>query len=96
MDISSYAGDQGDIWRRAEVNIKSTMNYQIVIEAITGEWYQGDIAIDDISFTPGCLADRRSTLSPDYVTITPPPGCKSGEFGCDATGSQCIPYDKVG
>ncbi|XP_028397063.1 A disintegrin and metalloproteinase with thrombospondin motifs 3-like isoform X2 [Dendronephthya gigantea] len=46
----SKIGDQGRKWTRAEVNIPIGLSYQIVIEAIRGRGWRGDIAIDDIVF----------------------------------------------
>ena len=57
------------------------MTFKVVIEAIRGKSYQGDIAIDDISFTPGCKPDFKATLTPDRLTPAPDPNCKAGEFG---------------
>jgi hypothetical protein len=34
--------------------IMSFFSRQVIIEGITGSSYKGDIAIDDISFTPEC------------------------------------------
>ena len=56
------------------------MNFQVVIEGKRGGGYKGDIAIDDVSFTPGCNVDYGATLPPFIRTFTPQPGCKSGEF----------------
>lgn len=30
-------------------------SFQVVIEAVVGDGYQGDIAIDDVTFTPDCM-----------------------------------------
>ncbi|XP_035685696.1 MAM and LDL-receptor class A domain-containing protein 1-like [Branchiostoma floridae] len=48
-------GQVGDRWVEVEVNLTSfrTAVFQVVIEGEIGS-YQGDIAIDDISFSPGC------------------------------------------
>lgn len=81
----SNAGQQGDIWRRAEIPLVSAVNYQVVIEGTSGPGYQGDIALDDISFTPNCRPDTGATISPIPPSGTPPPGCKSGQYryvGC--------------
>ncbi|XP_071956933.1 MAM and LDL-receptor class A domain-containing protein 1-like [Antedon mediterranea] len=46
--------DQGNMWRRAKVTIVgSTKTYKIVFEAVTGESFGGDIAIDDIAILDG-------------------------------------------
>lgn len=73
-------GQQGDFWRRAEIPLNSTVNYQVVIEGTSGPGYQGDIAIDDVSFTPSCRPDSTATISPIVPTGTAPPGCTPGQF----------------
>jgi len=83
-------GNQGDFWLRGEVNLSfMKMNFQVVIEGKRGGGYKGDIAIDDVSFTPGCNVDYGATLPPFIRTVTPQPGCKSGEFKCTSDG-KCI------
>ena len=76
----SNAGEQGDLWRRAEILLVSAVNYQVVIEGLSGPGYQGDIALDDISFTPSCRPDTSATISPIAPSGTPPPGCNSGQY----------------
>ena len=79
--IFSTQGNQGDFWLRGEVNLSfMKMNFQVVIEGKRGGGYKGDIAIDDVSFTPGCNVDYAATLPPFPQTVSPPSGCKSGEF----------------
>ena len=78
--LSANAGEQGDMWRRAEILLVSAVNYQVVIEGKSGPGYQGDIAIDDVSFTPSCQPDSTATISPTLPTVTPSPGCNPGEF----------------
>lgn len=73
-------GQQGDFWRRAEIHLVSAVNYQVVIEGMSGPGYQGDIAMDDVSFTPICRPDSTATISPTVPTGTPPPGCQTGQF----------------
>ena len=89
----SNAGEQGDIWRRAEILLVSAVNYQVVIEGLSGPGYQGDIALDDISFTPNCRPDTTATISPIPPSGTPPPGCNSGQYRylCCKSG-QCYRY----
>ena len=57
-----------------------TRNFRVVFEGKRGGGFKGDIAIDDVSFTPGCNVDFSVTLPPNIVTASPPPGCKTGEF----------------
>ncbi|EDO47787.1 predicted protein [Nematostella vectensis] len=47
----SRSGDHGQRWRIAQVTIRSSDNYQIAFEGISGSSYQGDIAIDDVNLT---------------------------------------------
>ena len=66
---------------------------QVIIQATVGDGIRGDIAIDDITFTPFCIASS-STLPTVPTTIptkppTLPPGCGPDEFTCD--NGQCIP-----
>ena len=74
-----YIGDQGDIWKQVTIPISSDMTFKIAIEAFRGTGYKGDIAIDDISFTPGCKPDFTATLTPDRLTPFPDPQCP-GKF----------------
>jgi len=37
----------------------------VIIEAVVGNGYQGDIAIDDISFTPDCQPTGNGTIHPE-------------------------------
>ncbi|KAL9981490.1 hypothetical protein ACROYT_G010197 [Oculina patagonica] len=45
-------GDQGDDWKEAHFNLFGKL-YQISIEGVRGPSFEGDIAVDSISFTPG-------------------------------------------
>ena len=50
--------------------------------------YQGDIAIDDITFTPDCITNGSRPVFP-----TLPPICGTAQFQC-ATDRLCIPKSK--
>lgn len=53
--LYNITGTQGDFWYRAEISVPvSNDDYQLVIEGTRGSGYQGDIAIDDVSLSPGC------------------------------------------
>lgn len=58
---------------------------------MSGPGYQGDIAIDDVSFTPSCRPDSTATISPTVPTPTgtTPPGCKTGQFRYEDINPQC-------
>ena len=48
--IWSKNGEQGSKWMKGTAKIGGHANFRIVIEGVRGSDYQGDIAIDDISF----------------------------------------------
>ncbi|XP_071956926.1 MAM and LDL-receptor class A domain-containing protein 2-like [Antedon mediterranea] len=54
--IWSMVGEQGNLWKIGQVNLKSTQNFKIVFEGLRGLDYRGDISIDDISTYEGYCA----------------------------------------
>ena len=73
--IWSMSGNKGNAWLRGEVSLSSAANFQVIIEGVRGTGYSGDIALDDISFTPGCnfngaLLPGKSVLRPLVLTPT--------------------------
>ena len=53
----SYHQDN-NIWKKAEIPLatsEDTGEFRFVIEATVAEGQHGDIAIDDLTLTPGCL-----------------------------------------
>ncbi|KAL4238089.1 hypothetical protein ACF0H5_002801 [Mactra antiquata] len=51
----SKEGQQGRNWKFAEINIKPTLRYIIRFRAYGAFLQHGDIAVDDVSFSPGCF-----------------------------------------
>jgi len=49
-----FTGNIGDFYERAEIQLYQPEQFQVVIEAVIGSGFQGDIAVDDVSFTPDC------------------------------------------
>ncbi|XP_077978886.1 MAM and LDL-receptor class A domain-containing protein 1-like [Glandiceps talaboti] len=89
-------GENGPFWDRAEVTFSVTTDFQIVIEATAGDYYYGDIAIDDVTLTPGCIMKSGTLPTPPPTTsppvppsTTPHPACKPTEFYCSAD-NRCI------
>ena len=60
--IWRLSGNQGSKWLQSKVGIKSATPYSIVIEGVRGKGIQGDIAIDDITFssTAFCTCELHS------------------------------------
>ncbi|WAR02785.1 MLRP2-like protein [Mya arenaria] len=83
----SIQGQQQDGWLRADVPLTSNAPFRVVMEAVVGHGPKGDIAIDDVSFTPGCtLMSATATLPAMFTT---PSSCGVGKFPC--RNGKCIP-----
>ncbi|XP_028396557.1 MAM and LDL-receptor class A domain-containing protein 2-like [Dendronephthya gigantea] len=52
-EVFRMSGDQGNQWKMAQVELSSGNNYKVIFSGVTGSSYQGDIALDEISITPG-------------------------------------------
>ena len=45
-------GQHGNVWNRASVDIVASSNsFELILEGVRGSDYNGDIAIDDISYS---------------------------------------------
>ena len=87
----------GDFWNRADIKLLVYVPFQVVLEAIVGDGYAGDIAIDDVSFTPGCIfanIDLDNVTAPTPVTTTPNPCVVNEQFMC-IENNECIDKAKV-
>ena len=69
--VWSMSGNKGDVWLRGEVTLSSAANFQVIIEGIRGTGFSSDIALDDISFTPGCNFNG-ALLPGKFYTIMKP------------------------
>ena len=49
--VWSKSGEQGTDWIKGSADIGGHANFRIVWEGVRKDGYEGDIAIDDISFT---------------------------------------------
>lgn len=86
--------EEGNFWQRLERQINTTDSFQIVIEGVVGNGDLSDIALDDISFTPGCIQDS-SIVLPTGSTIqslTTQSSCNG--FICKSD-NKCIPSNQV-
>lgn len=90
--VFSRSQNKGDRWWKASVHFISYSDWQVTFEAIDGNSFTGDIAIDDISFITGpCLTQDFTTMdttTTDFSTTTLPvsPWCH-----CDY---WCVWYDE--
>ncbi|XP_022622767.1 MAM and LDL-receptor class A domain-containing protein 1 [Seriola dumerili] len=93
-------GDQGNLWHRKTLYLTSARPFQIFIEGTVGDDFNGDIAIDDLSFL-NCVPYEGelpplNTTPPAVTTPGPtlqPNNCPDGEFACGAHG-ECVPQSK--
>jgi len=88
--LFSVSGSQGNEWIEEKLVLspkKMNGRYQVVFEGVRGKSYQGDIAIDDISFKSG---NCRSSLKPKPSSIA------TCEDTSDREGPYCARWKSVG
>ncbi|KAM8881350.1 MAM and LDL-receptor class A domain-containing protein 1 [Synchiropus picturatus] len=94
-------GNQGNLWHRKTLYLNSARPFQILIEGTVGDDFNGDIAIDDLSFLD-CIPYEGDLPAANITipTVTPPPStvpphsCPNGEFAC-ASDRECVPQISV-
>ncbi|XP_068438273.1 MAM and LDL-receptor class A domain-containing protein 1 [Clinocottus analis] len=94
-------GTQGNLWHRKTLYLTSARPFQILIEGTVGDDFNGDIAIDDLSFLECEPYDGElptsNTTTPAVTTAAPtvqPHSCPDGEFVCGTHG-ECVANSKV-
>ncbi|KAM3838196.1 MAM and LDL-receptor class A domain-containing protein 1-like, partial [Diretmus argenteus] len=79
--LLKLTGDQGNYWQRREVPLSSARDFQVVFEGKVGRSPKGDICLDDITFSPGCLLV--SSAGTEEITPSPSTGsCPVGLLPC--------------
>ena len=84
--VKSINGDQRNRWIQGEVGLNSRLYFQVIIEAIRGTSYTGDISIDDLRLLDGNCVGLCSSVNPTTrVACGPssvtPTTCKIS-YGC--------------
>ncbi|XP_076114385.1 uncharacterized protein LOC143082550 [Mytilus galloprovincialis] len=73
--LFTKSGNQGNIWRQAEIYIPAVDNLKLTFESITGDTtYMSDMAVDDIWLIPGTCENSLvppSTTTASTTTTTP-------------------------
>uniref|UniRef100_A0A3B3XWB3 MAM domain-containing protein n=1 Tax=Poecilia mexicana TaxID=48701 RepID=A0A3B3XWB3_9TELE len=92
-------GNQGNLWHRKTMYLHSAHPFQILIEGTVGDDFEGDIAIDDLSFLDCQLfhGELPSPITPPLTTPAPtaiPNNCPEGQFVC-GTHSECVLLSQV-
>ncbi|XP_075556528.1 MAM and LDL-receptor class A domain-containing protein 1-like [Dermacentor variabilis] len=83
-------GPRDQSWIRASAVLYSNKPFCFVIEGSLGVGYASDIAIDDISVSPGCMSYNGTLPNP---APPPMPKCRHFQFACRDGG--CIPDQQV-
>lgn len=68
--LLNLTGDQGNYWQLGEVPLSDIWDFQVVFEGKVGRIPKGDICLDDITFSPGCLL---ASSAGDAENTPPPP-----------------------
>ncbi|XP_029469954.1 apical endosomal glycoprotein [Rhinatrema bivittatum] len=91
-EVGGKAGDRGEGWFRERVVFLVPETFQMIIEGAIGEGEIGDLALDDLYLSPGCIAVNESL--PAFNDSQPPSSlCKKGQFLC--ADNTCISEDLV-
>ncbi|XP_013390343.1 MAM and LDL-receptor class A domain-containing protein 1 [Lingula anatina] len=53
----SKKGDQGQGWKKANLQLTPAKVFQLVFEGVRGDSYRGDIAVDDVTLSDGDCSD---------------------------------------
>ncbi|XP_027129851.1 MAM and LDL-receptor class A domain-containing protein 1 isoform X2 [Larimichthys crocea] len=98
--LLKVTGDQGNYWQMREILLSDTGDFQVVFEGKVGRSPKGDISLDDITFSPGCLL--ASSAEEEDNTPPPPAGsCPLGFLPCEngrcfTPGQNCDFTDDCG
>jgi hypothetical protein len=75
-EVNKITGEQGDQWMKLNTDIGITLQnnewVRIIIEGVIGNGFQGDIAVDDIVWSPNvtCAAGDTTTTPTSPVIPT--------------------------
>lgn len=77
--LLNLTGDQGNYWQLGEVPLSDIWDFQVIFEGKVGRKPKGDICLDDITFSPGCLlassggGESENTPPPAGINLLPDP-----------------------
>ncbi|XP_062900283.1 MAM and LDL-receptor class A domain-containing protein 1 isoform X2 [Mobula hypostoma] len=98
--LLNLTGDRGHYWQRAGITLSADEDFEIMIEGWVGKGSKGVIALDDITFTKGCIISNNAfyeTPTPHPPTGSCPPNylaCQNGR--CYHTEQSCDFLDDCG
>lgn len=61
--IWELSGDQGNKWLSGQLPFYSSVDYILLLEAVHGGGYKGDMGLDDISLTNGQCQSKSSCFA---------------------------------
>ncbi|CAF0741635.1 unnamed protein product, partial [Brachionus calyciflorus] len=65
--VWSRSGNLGNYWRYGHVTVKSSVDFQIVLEGVVGRTFTGDAAVDDIEIENGaCYSEGSCDFEDDF------------------------------
>jgi hypothetical protein len=103
QSLYNLQGEQGAYWQRISIPLRISQPFQVIIEAKAGQLDLGGIAIDDLTFTPGCGAPSSFQLPTPPATVSTPStmattikgsNCSLGQFTC-RSDLTCIDSSRV-
>ncbi|XP_059841964.1 zonadhesin-like [Hypanus sabinus] len=66
----SDSGNKGNRWIEGQVDLDLSGGSQILLEAVRGQDYRSDVAVDDISFHLGCCGEGCGTTTTTSISTT--------------------------
>ncbi|XP_053138494.1 apical endosomal glycoprotein [Hemicordylus capensis] len=90
--VRSRSGDLDDFWFREKADFSVAGKFQIIIEGVIGTGHKGNIALDDLILSPGCI--KHADPFPVAPQPDPPVLCSPEHFACE-TSKECIGAELV-
>jgi hypothetical protein len=95
IPIFQLSGNHGDVWYRQEVPIQTEGVFQLVFEGVVGNGFEGDIALDDVSFGEFC--GGQMTQCPTKTPIFSDANCDFEDGFCGWTNAyhNPLPWNRI-
>lgn len=96
ISVLPLSREIGNFWQQKSVSLNSNLPFQVVIVGVRGLGPAGDIAIDDITFSPGCVISNDTLPTATQAPVTTPTSpCKDSSMWQCRDRSHCIPVAQV-
>ncbi|CAL4063834.1 unnamed protein product, partial [Meganyctiphanes norvegica] len=87
-------GNDEYLWIKVDISVSYTRKFVVILEGKAGNKITGDVAVDDITFSPDCTPLNHPVTGSTTPTTTNPGGCGDNQFECVNTHA-CIDDKKV-